>query len=202
MKRVLGNNWSAMLKNLKVSMGVCTAWTEDQLNRLSLWQVIELCQDRTAWHKDLLRYPAPPYKVHLSGNNRFGQVVYVNEHTFLFVPKDVRERTRGVTPNGKGDLKGIGSLPLREYRNTLRETWLGLAKHVLIGINGNGNGNSSDAHNHGSVHHWVPGHWRQLSSGRHAYNVAPWGEDRREFHQTWVNQYHVHNDDNALCTAC
>lgn len=202
MQRITGNSWSAMLKNLKASMGVYTAWTEDQLNRLSLRQVIELCQDRTAWHKDLFRHPAPPCRVYLNGDSRFEQIVYINEYTFLFVPKDDHERTRRVTPSNTGDLRGIGSLPVKEYKHILLETWLGLAKYVLVGINGNGNGNSNGNPNHGSIHHWVPGHWRQLSSGRHAYKVAPWGEDRRHFSQTWVCQYHVHNDDGALCTKC
>lgn len=201
---IAGKGWHASLAALKEVLGgdTYTAWTEDQINRLPLWQLIKLCKDRKGWHKDLLRHPAPPNRVHLNGNNRFGQIVYINEYTFLFVLKNGHGRTRRVTPSDTGDLRGIGSLPVKEYKHILLETWLGLAKHVLVGIDGNGNGNSNGNPNHGSIHHWVPGHWRQLSSRRNACKVAPWGEDRRHLGQTWVRQYHVHSNDGIECTEC
>jgi hypothetical protein len=194
--------WHNGLETLKNALNTetWTMWTEEQINRLPLWQVIKLCQDRKAWHKDLLRPPAPSTRVCLNRDSIFKQIIYVNEHTFLFIPK--HGYTRRVTPSASGDLIGIGHLSPKEYRRIRLETWLNLAKHVLMGINGDDNENSRYVHNHGSIHHWVSGHWRRLSAGRNAYKISPLGEDLRHFGLTWVDQYHVHRNDGAVCTMC
>lgn len=194
--------WHNGLEAIKsaLNMETWTMWTEAQINRLPLWQVIELCKDRKAWHKDLLHYPAPPTRARLKRGSRFKEIVYVNEYTFLFIP--AHGRTRRVTPNDKWDLRGIGHLPPKEYKHILVETWLNLAKYVLLGVVGDDNGNSEYVHNHGSIHHWVPGHWHRLSAGRNARKISPLGEDLRHLGLTWVDQYHVHSNDGAVCTMC
>ena len=72
---IANNGWHASLKALKAELNTdtWTAWTEKQINRLPLWQVIKLCKDKKSWHKDLLRYPAPSTRIHLNGGSRFNQ---------------------------------------------------------------------------------------------------------------------------------
>ena len=199
---ISGSGWTAMINpSVVAGLGIRVPWTEEELERLSVRQLIGLCRDSENWHKDLFRPPAPPSRVFPDqSRTRFEQIVFFSEKMFLFVPRSGCGLTRTVSIDPDGTLVGIGKLPRRERAYIYRATWLGFAAQVLLGPEEVEDWRGPT--NVGSIRYWVAGHWRQLPDGWTAHKVKPNGEDRRDLGITWVHQYHKHWDDDEPCRCC
>lgn len=190
MIKLSGQGWSAEVSSATaLGLSVRSQWDDEEVERLPTRQLVQLCQDKHAWCRDLMRSPAPPDRVDLSEIEGFKEVVFLSESTFLIVP--VRGLTKTVASQPRsGDLKGVGELTNEQYQTLKRATYLGLAKLVLTPPTEEETAGSGDG---SKKPHWTRGHWMKVQKGHTAHNSSPWGESRSSLKpaQTWVRQYHT-----------